>query len=382
MACRRVVVKRFKVQRPKVRQSPTAMLDMEEAGAYLLADVVGLPIIPQKYARSVGADVRKGGDKEFKDELSDAKKEAGRLAGRRGMDAQDRRTFVDGAARRVHEADPGLKLPTVAQCAAVVAAEKRRPPATTPAAPDDWKARGWRKVEPPPPEERPPTEMELFLEEDFAGEQADAEAEVQAAQTLLVAAKNKCERKFKSLKKLGPKPSVPYLLGTDLKKMSESVREKREMELQRWDLAQLAFRVAVEEFNAAQEEADAADERMLEARAKYTVQQRARAELEEAERRQREAEEALEAARVEKVYGLAAAASKRRLLEQSTARVAALEEGLQQLRVELAVAEAEADVQRAPQIAHAAPAVQGEAVHVPAVEGVPMDCEEDGIAMF
>ena len=50
------------------------------------------------------------------------------------------------------------------------------------------------------------------------------------------------------------------------------------------------------------------------------------------------------------------------------------------MRVELAVAEAEADVQRAPQIAHAGPVVQGEAVHAPTVEGVPMDCEENGIA--
>ena len=46
-----------KGRRPQVKQS-RGLLDMEEGGAYLAADVLGLPVIPEADARRVGSEIR------------------------------------------------------------------------------------------------------------------------------------------------------------------------------------------------------------------------------------------------------------------------------------------------------------------------------------
>jgi hypothetical protein len=341
VAVRRLVIKKFKVRRPQVRQSPTAMLDMEEAGAYLLADLIGLPVIPKKDARDAGFDIRIGGGDTWKNEIADAKKEAGRLAGRRKLDQQDRKAFVEDAALRVGREDPQLRLPSLKRCVAVAAAAKPTPTAKTPTPAADWKQRGWRLVEPPLPRERPPTEIDLFLSEDFEGEEQEAKAKVRSVKVLLGAAKNKVVRAEKAMQKMGEQPSPQYLLGTDLKgKMPESVRDKRECDLLRWEVARQRLLAAAEELFIVREDVEAAEDGLGEAHAKCQLQQRIRDEQEAARRALEEKKKVEEAALVERVRLYARMGVHKRLQDQSMARVEELDAQLAELHVAMAAAEA------------------------------------------
>ena len=109
-----------KGRRPQVKQS-RGLLDMEEGGAYLAADVLGLPVIPEADARRVGSEIRCRYET-FKAEVAAAKKEAGKKAARLKLDAAERQAMVAAAARRVEQEKVELSMPSKRRCAAVAAA--------------------------------------------------------------------------------------------------------------------------------------------------------------------------------------------------------------------------------------------------------------------
>ena len=220
-------------RRPQVKQS-RAMLDMEEGGAYLAADVLGLPMIPEVDARTVGSEIR-GRFEPFKAEVAAARKEAGKKATRMKVDAAERLKMVEAAARSVERQEVKLSLPSKKRCAAVAAAS-RKAEAAAPAE-DDWKARGWRVLPPPAPEEpKISFEIQHFLDEDLEAELAEAEEVETAANTTFSVVKKKADRLLARLKKWGTPPTEYYAMGHEAKynfgrNFPDSVREKREVEL-------------------------------------------------------------------------------------------------------------------------------------------------------
>jgi hypothetical protein len=117
-----------KGRRPQVKQS-RGLLDMEEGGAYLAADVLGLPVIPETDARRVGSEIRCRYET-CKAEVAAAKKEAGKKAARLKLDAAERQAMVAAAGRRVEQEKVELSLPSKRRCAAVAAAATKPPQPT------------------------------------------------------------------------------------------------------------------------------------------------------------------------------------------------------------------------------------------------------------
>ena len=250
-----------------LRANCGGLLAKDESYGFLLTDLVVGKLAPRDASITLGEKMRKEHAK-VKKKQADSKRSIGKLP-----IALRSAAIIDAARERADLlAEPASKelielIPSALSCSSVQREQKK----------DKAKSEVLAPQPEPAPEPEPDLE-ELALEAELLEEAATLAASI---------AVGEYDRAARSLARLGPRPSVAYLIGADhegklpngrkvLVPLPDKEREWRQMEGKRWDMSQQVAR----ELSACKRDAliDAANARLVakEARAEWEIAARER----------------------------------------------------------------------------------------------------------